>query len=70
MFVRFGAIPSRKRDPRKIMLASLEHSDFDWKVCRVREADSAASGKRQACHMGSRVKSSAIEEHDYEISLS
>ena len=69
MFVRFGAIPSRKRDPRNIMLASLEHSDFDWKVCRVRKADSAASGKRQACHMGSRVKSSAIEEHDYEISV-
>ena len=70
MFVRFGAIPSRKRNPREIMLASLEHSQHDWKVCRVREAESAASGKRQACHMGSRVKSSAVEEHDYEISLS
>lgn len=69
MFVRFGAIPSRKRNPREIMLASLEHSQHDWKVCHVRKADSAASGKRQACHMGSRVKSSAIEEHDYEISM-
>jgi hypothetical protein len=70
MFVRFGAIPSRKRNPREIMLASLESSRFNWKVRRVRKADSAASGKRQACQMGSRVKSSAIEEHDYEISLS
>jgi hypothetical protein len=70
MFVRFGAIPSRKRNPREIMCASLEHSRFDWKVCHVRRAESAASGKRQACHMGSRVKSSAVEEHDYEISLS
>lgn len=69
MFVRFGAIPSRKRNPREIMLSSLEHSDFDWKICRVRKAESAASGKRQACHMGNRVKSSALEEHDYEISL-
>jgi hypothetical protein len=69
MFIRFGAIPSRKRNPREIMLSSLEHSCFDWSVCRVRKAESAASGKRQACHMGSRVKSSAVEEHDYEVAL-
>ena len=31
MFVRFGAIPSRKARPREIMLASLEHSRFSWK---------------------------------------
>jgi hypothetical protein len=70
MFIRFGAIPSRKRDPREIMDASLEHSRFSWEIRQVRQAESAASGKRQACHMGSRVKSSAIEEHDYEISMS
>jgi len=70
MFVRFGAIPSRKRNPQEIVLASLEHSRFDWTVRQVRKAESAASGKRQACHMGSRVKSCAVEEHDYEVSLS
>jgi hypothetical protein len=70
MFVRFGAIPSRKRNPREIMLSSLENSRFDWRVCRVHKAESAASGKRQACHMGNRVKSTAVEEHDYEIALS
>jgi len=69
MFIRFGAIPSRKAKPREIMLASLEHSRFSWEVCHVRRAESAASGKRQACHMGERVKSDAITEHDYEISL-
>ncbi len=69
MFIRFGAIPSRKAKPREIMLASLEHSRFSWEVCHVRRAESAASGKRQACHMGDRVKSDAIAEHDYEISL-
>lgn len=69
MFVRFGAIPSRKRDARKIMNDSLEYSEFDWKLQSVRKADSAASGKRQACHMGRRIKSAALEEHDYEISL-
>jgi hypothetical protein len=69
MYVRFGAIPSRKRDAKKIMNASLDHSEFDWKLQSVRKAESAASGKRQACHMGRRIKSAAIEEHDYEISL-
>lgn len=70
MFIRFGAIPSRRQDPREIMNASLEHSRFSWKIRHVRRADSAASGKRQACHMGSRIKSSPIAEHDYEISIS
>jgi hypothetical protein len=70
MFIRFGAIPSRKRNPREIMDASLEHSRFSWEIRHVRRAESAASGKRQACHMGSRIKSSAIAEHDYEISMS
>jgi len=69
MYVRFGAIPSRNRDAKSIMKSSLEHSRFDWRICRMRKAESAASGKRQACHMGRRVKSAAIEEHDYEISL-
>jgi hypothetical protein len=69
MFVRFGAIPSRKAKPREIMLASLEQSRFSWELCHVRRAESASSGKRQACHMGDRVKSDAIAEHDYEISL-
>lgn len=70
MFVRFGAIPSRKCNPREIIYASLKHSRFSWRVVRMRPAASAGSGKRQACHMGHRVKSVAIEEHDYEISLS
>jgi DNA modification methylase len=69
MFVRFGAIPSRKRDSRQIMESSLEHSRFPWKICRVRPAESAASGKRQACHMGRRITSAAMQEHDYEIAL-
>lgn len=69
MFVRFGAIPSRNRDAREIMKASLEYSEFDWKMSVTRKAASASAGKRQAVHMGARVKSAAIEEHDYEIAL-
>jgi hypothetical protein len=69
MFVRFGAIPSRKCNPREIMLASLQHSEHSWKVHHIRRANSASSGKRQAAHMGKRVKSTAINEFDYEVSL-
>jgi hypothetical protein len=69
LFVRFGAIPSRQRNPRAIMDASLEHSRLRWELRRVQPADSAASGKRQACHMGGRITSAAIAEHDYEIAL-
>jgi hypothetical protein len=69
MFVRFGAIPSRRCNPREIMNASLEHSRFPWRVCEIRPAESASSGKRQACHMGHRIKSVAIEDHDYELAL-
>jgi hypothetical protein len=68
MFVRFGAIPSRKRNSQEIMLGSLERSQFRWKIRRVRTAKSAASGKRQASYMGGRVTSEAIAEYDYEIS--
>ena len=69
LFVRFGAIPSRKANPCEIMQSSLEASDFSWKVRRICEAESVASGKRQASHMGNRVKSVAVVEHDYEIAL-
>jgi hypothetical protein len=51
------------------MQSSLEASTFSWKVKCICEAESAASGKRQACHMGNRIKSEAVVEHDYEIAL-
>lgn len=67
MYIRFGSIPSRARDAREIMKASLENSNRDWKVCRVRTVQSVVSARRQASHMG--VQSSAIAEQDYEVSL-
>lgn len=70
MFIRFGAIPSRKSDPRSVVRESLKKSDFDWKICRIKPADSATSGKRQAELMGKRIKSAAIQEYDYEVAFS
>jgi len=69
MYIRFGAIPSRKRDAKKIINDSLEYSEFDWKLQSVRKAESAASGKRQACHMGRRIKSAAIVPADSKESV-
>src|SRR5258706_10953907 len=45
MFIRFGSIPSRKQDSKALMLRSLELSDLNWKVVRVRRANSADQGK-------------------------
>jgi SAM-dependent methyltransferase len=67
MYMRFGAIPSRKSDAREIMLNSLGCSRHNWTVKSILGAHSAEFGKRQAEQMGKRVKSSAIEEFDFEI---
>jgi hypothetical protein len=67
MYIRFGAIPSRKSDAREIMLNSLGCSRHNWIVKTILGAHSAEFGKRQAEQMGKRVKSSAIEEFDFEI---
>lgn len=67
MFIRFGAIPSRRRDACEIMLTSLGCSRHSWTVKSIQGANSAEFGKRQAGQMGKRVKSSAVEEYDFEI---
>ena len=67
MHIRFGAIPSRRRDACDIMLMSLGCSRHDWTVRSIRGADTADSGKRQAGQMGKRISSAAVEEFDFEI---
>lgn len=67
MYIRFGAIPSRKSDACEIMLNSLDCSRHNWTVKSIQGAHSAEFGKRQAEQMGKRVRSSAIEEFDFEI---
>ncbi len=47
--VRFGALPSVKADPERVMRASLV--DTGWEVTSVRSAGTASAGKRQANHM-------------------
>jgi len=69
MFIRFGAIPSRKRDACDIMLMSLGTSRHDWTVKSIAGASTAEAGKRQAGQMGERIQSSSKEEFDFEVVL-
>lgn len=70
MAVRFGAIGSHKSDYRQIMADSLEFSRHHWRLVSTRAAGDAADGRRQAMSMGSRAKSSSIEERDFYVRLS
>jgi hypothetical protein len=51
LYIRFGAIPSAKSDPREILKASLKESG-GWELVSVRNASTADAGKRQANQMG------------------
>ncbi len=62
LYVRFGAIPSVKSDPRQILKASLDEAG-GWKLISVRNAKTSAAGKRQADQMGS--ESNPAKEFDF-----
>jgi hypothetical protein len=66
MYIRFGIIPSATRvDLKKLIRASLEASGVPWRFMSVREAATAASGKRQAHHMS--ADSVAAAEYDFHV---
>ncbi|WP_459463739.1 DNA methyltransferase [Rhizobium sp. No.120] len=62
LYVRFGAIPSVKSDPRHILTASLEEAR-GWKLISVRNAKTSDAGKRQADQMGR--ESDPADEFDF-----
>lgn len=62
LYVRFGAIPSVKSDPRHILKASLEEAG-GWKLISVRNAKTSDAGKRQADQMGR--ESDPADEFDF-----
>lgn len=67
LYVRFGIIPSRKVDAKKLMEASLEASGYSWRVVSVRDAKTADVGKRQATHMS--AYDAAVAEFDLHACL-
>lgn len=68
MIIRFGALPSYSGDPRSVIKESLQSSGADWKVDTIRDAGSAAVGRRQAEQFKTK-KSEPIQEIDVYCTL-
>lgn len=62
LYIRFGAIPSAKSDPRALLKASLQEAN-GWELVSVRNAKTSEAGKRQADQMGS--ESDPATEFDF-----
>jgi hypothetical protein len=62
LYVRFGALPSAKSDPKKILTSSLEEAG-GWELISICNARTSEAGKRQAEQMGS--YSQPAEEYDF-----
>lgn len=62
LFVRFGTLPSRPVDARRLLLASLEASCLPWRVISIRNAHTAEAGRRQVGQM--RTHGAPLEEFD------
>lgn len=67
LFIRFGSIPSRLVDARKLLLQSLEASGVRWRIVSIRSAGNATAGKRQVRQMRNSVK--AVDELDLHAAL-
>lgn len=68
LYVRFGAIPSRTVDSKRVLLNSLESTSLRWRIISVRSASTAEAGKRQVRQM--RTHTSASNEFDIHFLLS
>ena len=48
MTIRFGSIPSRNKDPRKVICASLRRAGGQWRILTITDAGPSSRGKRQS----------------------
>lgn len=60
--IRFGALPSARTDPQKLLLASIKEARAGWIVKEVRQAGTPPKRTRQAAQFGK--AGSAIDEID------
>jgi hypothetical protein len=67
LIVRFGGITDRKADPLSILKSSFK--DSGWRLTTLKDAGSAATGKRQALHFA-RTSTVAGDEYDVWARLS
>jgi hypothetical protein len=64
--VRFGALGSRKRDPERLLRASIEQSECGWVIDTISDAGVAPSSRRQASQF---TEAESIPEIDCEARL-
>jgi len=60
---RFGALPSRTKDPRTLFLRTLDEADCGWRVTTIRKAGTSRKGRRQCDQFGT-GKNKPVEEID------
>ncbi len=62
MAIRFGSLPSVEDDPRMLIKKSLKLADAGWTITTIKDAGSAAHGRRQSPQFG--ASSTATDEID------
>jgi hypothetical protein len=60
---RFGAVPSRAKDPRALFKATLQTGDCGWRIRTIRDAGTSRHGRRQCDQFGA-GKNDPVEEID------
>jgi hypothetical protein len=60
---RFGAIPSRTKDPQALFMRTLEEADCGWRVTTIRKAGTSKKGRRQCDQFGT-GNNKPVEEID------
>jgi len=65
---RFGALPSRTKDPQKLFQKTLEEADCGWHVKTVRKAGTSLKGRRQ-CEQFGTGNNDPLEEIDIYATL-
>lgn len=63
MVIRFGALPSKALDPKKLIKKSISMANAGWKLKTIRSAGSSLKGYRQASQFRT-ASSEALEEYD------
>jgi hypothetical protein len=63
LIVRFGALPSVRRNPLALLKKSIVMANAGWVIRTVRRAGKASNGRRQACQFVQSTRS-AVEEMD------
>jgi len=63
LICRFGALPSRTKDPQTLFGRTLQEADCGWRITTVRKAGTSQKGRRQCDQFGT-GKNSPVEEID------